>query len=217
VEPKKVYFAGDLFDHKHLTGNLLLKSALEKQAVEKDFPLEVILPQDLEQFFERSVDVRNNDILTLLLSDLAIFHFDGTDLDSGTVVEFILAKMLDIPSVIVRTDIRIAGDQAEGDPWNLMVSGFPRAEVVLGNALQLYKAAGITGMHSAMAADITSGLQKSLFCKTLFSNEQEILTIYNHALKMSGSGFIGYFSQNSPLTLQEIVHSKIEKGIYCVG
>ena len=52
-------------------------------------------------------------------------------LDSGTVVEFVYAKLLDIPAVILRTDFRGGGDQdTDGDAWNLMVSFYPRTRNV---------------------------------------------------------------------------------------
>jgi hypothetical protein len=40
------------------------------------------------------------------------------------VVEFMLAKFADIPSVLLRTDIRAGGDYRD-EPWNLMTSYFP--------------------------------------------------------------------------------------------
>ena len=46
--------------------------------------------------------------------DLALFNFDGTELDSGTVVEFILAKFLDVPSVIMRSDLRSSTEKELG-------------------------------------------------------------------------------------------------------
>ena len=74
-------------------------------------------------------------------SDLAVFNFDGTELDSGTVVEFMLAKFADIPSVLLRSDLRAAGDQGsvKKDPWNLMASFYPRTEVVRALSLVDYR------------------------------------------------------------------------------
>ena len=42
--------------------------------------------------------------------DCLIANLDGPDPDSGTVVEFCFAKMLDMPAVLLRTDFR---DEAE--------------------------------------------------------------------------------------------------------
>jgi len=129
------YFAGELFDAKHLMGNAYLAAEILKNSEGKFRP---ILPQDLEQRSLHPHDIRDEDILALLESDLALFHFDGSELDSGTVVEFMLAKYADIPSVIVRSDFRASGDQVE-HPWNLMVSFYPRTEVVIVDALRSYK------------------------------------------------------------------------------
>jgi len=43
----------------------------------------------------------------LLNCDLALFNFDGPELDLGTVVEFLFAKFADIPALILRMDFRI--------------------------------------------------------------------------------------------------------------
>lgn len=123
-----VYFAGDLFDHKHLTGNFLLASAIERTGAGRYV---CVLPQHLEQVTHRAAAIRNQDLKQVVSCDIALFNFDGTDLDSGTVVEFMMAKFLDIPSVVLRTDFRAAGDQQkDGDPWNLMCSFYPRTRIV---------------------------------------------------------------------------------------
>jgi nucleoside 2-deoxyribosyltransferase len=129
------YFAGELFDFKHLTGNVLLADAIEKLSAGR---YKTNLPQDLEQREVTPHHIRDQDILTLLESDLGVFNYDGPELDSGTVVEYLFAKFADIPSVLLRTDFRGGGDQ-EHFPWNLMTSFFPRTEVLLFDALSVYK------------------------------------------------------------------------------
>lgn len=134
-----VYFAGDLFDHKHLAGNELLAGAIDRRSGGR---YACVVPQNLEQSTDRMVDIRNQDLRQVMACDLGLFNFDGTDLDSGTVVEFMMAKMLDIPSVLLRSDFRASGDQErEGDDWNLMCSFFPRARKVQFNALTWYQEA----------------------------------------------------------------------------
>src|SRR5271157_2971424 len=64
----------------------------------------------------------------LVGSDLALFSFDGPDLDSGTVAEFMLAKFADIPSVILRSDRRGASDRSP--QWNPMANYFPRTIIL---------------------------------------------------------------------------------------
>ncbi len=100
----KVYFAGSLFNHKDIIGNALLASHINQHSEGR---YQCILPQDLEQTTGKSVDIRNQNLKQVIECDLAIFNFDGTELDSGTVVEFMLAKFLDIPSVIIRSDFRL--------------------------------------------------------------------------------------------------------------
>ena len=134
-----VYFAGDLFDHKHLAGNELLAGAVNRRSGGR---YACVVPQDLEQATKRMVDIRNQDLMQVMACDLGLFNFDGTDLDSGTVVEFMMAKMLDIPSVLLRSDFRASGDQErEGDDWNLMCSFYPRSRKVQFNAMAWYQEA----------------------------------------------------------------------------
>lgn len=139
---KTIYFAGELFDQKHLSGNALLAEAINQESKGRYLCL---LPQDLELSSDRAEEIRNQDLKQVLDCDLALFNFDGSELDSGTVVEFMYAKFLDKPAVIIRTDFRSGGDQEEGEPWNLMCSFYPRTESVLLNAMALY--------HQAMASD----------------------------------------------------------------
>lgn len=134
-----VYFAGDLFDAKDLVGNLLLAQAVEKYSGGR---YKINLPQDREcQVTQRSAQsIRDEDFRLLLASDIIVANFDGTDLDSGTVVEFCFAKMTDMPAVLLRTDFRSGGDASLPDnvPWNLMASHFPRTEVLHVNSMKLY-------------------------------------------------------------------------------
>ncbi len=137
---KKFYFAGELFSQKHLVGNALLAESIYRTSEHRYLP---ILPQDLEFRDVSPQAIRDQDLLGLVQCDLALFHFDGPELDSGTVVEFMFAKFADIPSVILRTDFREGGDQAgAGDPWNLMCSFFPRTEVVIASCLESCSRAG---------------------------------------------------------------------------
>ena len=91
-EPFSIYFAGDLFNHKDLIGNLLLSEAIEKNSSGRYI---CIVPQHLEQSSSRSIEIRNNDLYEIVKADLIFLNFDGTELDSGTVIEFLFAKALD--------------------------------------------------------------------------------------------------------------------------
>ena len=132
----RYFHAGELFSVKHLTGNLELARAISNESGGR---YTAVLPQDLEIGHSRTSAIRDADLLALLSADVALFNFDGPELDSGTVVEFIFAKFADIPAVLLRTDFRRGGDNHH-DPWNLMVSDWPRTEKVILNGMDLYHA-----------------------------------------------------------------------------
>ena len=138
-KPLTVYFAGDLFDSKDLGGNLLLAEAIERESAGR---YQIMLPQngECEKNCRTSQSIRDADFELLLKCDTIAANFDGPDLDSGTVVEFCFAKMVDMPAVLLRTDFRNGGDRSlpDGSPWNLMCSHYPRTEVRHINAMQLY-------------------------------------------------------------------------------
>ena len=131
------YFGGALFSNKDLLGNAVLAEAVFQRSKGR---YEAVLPQNLEQRDTSAHAIRDADINALLACDLMLAHYDGAELDSGTVVEFMISKFADMPAVIVRSDFRGGGDQAgAGDPWNLMSSFFPRTTNVVVDAMSLYK------------------------------------------------------------------------------
>ena len=142
-----VYFAGELFSSKHLVGNAALADAIAKAS---NMNFVCTLPQALEDRDLGAHDIRDQDFVTLISSDLAIFNFDGPELDSGTVAEFLFAKFADIPSLLLRTDFRRGGDQGD-DPWNLMISFYPRTKTLCLNSMELYKKALSLGMSPVQA------------------------------------------------------------------
>lgn len=143
-----VYFAGELFSAKHLVGNAYLAEAVHEKSHGKYL---CRLPQDFELRSHHPQLIRDKDLRSLLECDLAVFNFDGPELDSGTVVEFMFAKFADIPCVILRSDFRAAGDQGPGfDPWNLMASFYPRSVSVPVNAMALYKKAHAAAKRAAL-------------------------------------------------------------------
>src|SRR6516165_627337 len=132
-----VYFAGELFSVKHLVGNAALADAIARLSCSR---FVCILPQTLENRAMSAHEIRDQDIVALLNCDLAIFNFDGPELDSGTVAEFMFARFADIPSLLLRTDFRRGGDQGH-DPWNLMISFYPRTRSLCLNSMEIYKRA----------------------------------------------------------------------------
>ena len=210
-----IYFAGDLFNHKDLIGNLLLSEAIEKESSGRYL---CVVPQHLEQSTNRSIDIRNSDLSEIIKADLILLNFDGTELDSGTVVEFLFAKALDIPAVILRSDFRAAGDQERGDPWNLMCSGYPRTRTVSLNAMSWYQDAWNKGggtsailerLYGKLAKMINAELALVLKEPSLFDNEQMLSHVYEWALRFPGNGFKDLFSKEE---LTNLLISKQNKG-----
>ena len=151
-----VYIAGELFSLKHLIGNAWLAEAIYEKSHGR---FRGVLPQDFVELRGRSGRaIRDYNLRALVACDLALFNFDGTDLDSGTVIEFMFAKFADIPSVLLRTDIRNA-DHRE-DPWNLMASYFPRTSSVILPALFDYRGALQRGQRREHALHL-AGQQSS--------------------------------------------------------
>ncbi|RVX74833.1 hypothetical protein B0A52_01110 [Exophiala mesophila] len=143
------YHAGPLFTLAELHTNVLLSQAVSKLSSGKYTP---VLPQDLEQRDLTPHSIRDEDLRALLNCDLALITYDGTELDAGTVVEYMVAKVADIPTVILRTDFRVSGDQeGKGDSWNLMSSSWPRTFGITVNAMVEYKA----GLAKALEAGQT--------------------------------------------------------------
>ena len=170
----RIYHAGDLFDFKHLSGNRLLSDAVQK--VSHGF-YQTILPQDTEGNRLRNTSIRNGDLELVMSCHLALFNFDGTDLDSGTVVEFMITKMLDIPCVLLRTDFRNAGDQTvSSDPWNLMCSDYPRSLTVRIHAMNLYHQYvsgpdGLSAYLGEIATQVISGFDRVRTMPSLFQGD----------------------------------------------
>jgi len=214
-----VYFAGALFDHKELIGNAILGSYINELSGGK---YRCILPQDLEQSTDRAVVIRNQDLGQVLKCDLAIFNFDGLELDSGTVVEFLYAKALDIPSVIIRSDFRGSGDQGdEGDKWNLMASFYPRTRKLEFNAMDWYQSRISPPKDVQHLFNMADPLYKKI-AKTVIHELDTVIqdpplmridhgqafNIYNWALLFPGNGLDEIESD-----IRDIIASKKTKGL----
>ncbi|MGH7944490.1 MAG: nucleoside 2-deoxyribosyltransferase [Opitutaceae bacterium] len=159
-----VYLGGELFSLKHLIGNAWLAEAVYEKSHGR---FRCLLPQDFFALRGRGGRaIRDYNLRALIACDLALLNFDGSDLDSGTVVEFMYAKFADVPTVLLRTDIRNAGDHRD-QPWNLMASYFPRTASVILPSLFNYRgvlqqrqrrgvdhALHLAGQHSSAAAQL---------------------------------------------------------------
>ncbi len=204
-----IYFASELFDQKHLTGNFFLAKKIEDLSHKK---YRCILPQDMESIIRESIKIRNTDLDNLARADLALFNFDGPDLDSGTVVEFIIAKMLDIPCIIIRSDLRKGGDQEiTQDPWNLMCSGYPRSIKIEYNAIDMYKTHGMEAMHTNLAQLVLEAIEEVAKQPTIFVTKNELLTAYHLVIKACSAHLEDLLPETA---VEQIIAEKISKGIY---
>ena len=218
-EQYTVYFAGPLFDHKILQGNALLASHIEDVSEGR---YHCVLPQNLEQRGVSSREIRDQNLRALMECDLALFNFDGSDLDSGTVAEYMYAKTLDIPTVVLRTDFRHGGDQESGgNPWNIMVSFYPRTEVLHVDAMQRYTQALAEG---GSAQDVSARIQRRIATEVIrlldiVREESPILeggrtnaeNTYRWALQLAGGSLTSWATRTR--YVRGVVDRKIEQGM----
>jgi hypothetical protein len=214
-----VYFAGSLFNHKDLTGNALLAEHIEKCS---DNKYRCCLPQNAEQHKTTALDIRNQDTLKLIECDLGLFNFDGTELDAGVVVEFMIAKFLDIPAVILRSDFRTSGEkEIGGEDWNFMCSFYPRTRVVKFNAIQRYQEAigkrqalsdAVNLYYSEIAQLVIENLDSVRTEQPLLRGDQNRLeSLYQWAITFPGGGIDKLVSSTS--FVDQLLAAKIKKGI----
>lgn len=216
MDSLNIYFAGDLFDHKQLIGNALLAHYIERMSSNS---YRCLLPQDQEHPSNRLVSIRNHDIKSVIESDLGLFNFDGADLDSGTVVEFMIAKQLDIPVVIIRTDIRHAGDQAAGgDNWNLMCSNYPRTETLEINGMELYQQAAGENIHekietiySSLSSSIIQALDKVREIPPVGDSKALTENLYQWCTQYCGGGMEDLLED--PSWLEGVLNRKRRRGL----
>ena len=181
-------------------------------------------PQDSEQSTGRLVDIKNQDLTYVLSCDLAVFNFDGTELDSGTVVEFLYAKLLDVPSVVIRSDFRDGGDQdREGDRWNLMASFYPRTRKLEFNSMEWYQRERKASSDGDGVFDVADSLYRKIASLViaelnavieetplLSTENNKALDIYKWASSFPG---VSPNEMELPLNLESIVLSKKNKGL----
>ena len=189
----RYYFAGGLFNHKELIGNHLLAEAIFRCSGGK---WEALLPQKAEnQLRPDALEIRDNDFAMELQADAALFNFDGSELDSGTVAEFMAARFLDLPCVLFRTDFRSAGDQnADGEPWNLMLSGYPRTATLRYDCMSRYQALfrehatpqALQKYYDEMAEAVIEKLEKANSTPPVYRSEEERLAAREFFIRSCG-------------------------------
>ena len=214
--PFIIYWAGALFNHKELLGNQILANSVKNLSNGR---YDVRLPQDFQtEPSAKAVDIRNADLAELAHCDMVVANFDGAELDSGTVVEFCIAKALDMPTVLLRTDFRNVGD-ADGIPWNLMCAGWPRTEILWINSLADYQRHAVTtanDLQSAMgnwyndlACRIIQSLDKAR-ATTPWLSADIALEHFHRTIQSVGGGLDAILTDE---TLATIVERKRQKGL----
>jgi len=215
-KPFTVYLAGDLWTHKDLIGNALLGEYIKKVSRGR---YECVLPQDLEEPVHRTVDIRNLDLKHVMICDMAIFNFDGSNLDAGTVVEFMYAKMLDVPCLILRTDFRSAGEGGQDqDPWNLMATHWPRTQVLKLHGMVDYQTSKVAknlgktilNLYRKMASQIIEGLDRARMEQPLVTDPARLRTLYDWAVQCPGAGYADLFSESE---VNGLLSRKVAKGL----
>ena len=202
LQAKKAYWAGDLFNLKDLIGNRMLADAFERQAAGR---WKAVLPQESGVNGMRSESIRDSDLEMLFSSDAVVANFDGTDLDSGTVVEFCFAKFLDLPAVLLRTDFRNNNDAATcPDPWNLMCSGFPRTEAVLYNAMKESAHLDFASMTESLAARIVHALDRCTAMPPVEKTREDAFFAFRHTVRAAGGTMPDKFPD-------ELIRALVEK------
>lgn len=219
--PYTIYFAGHLFDHKDLAGNALLASHIDNISQGR---YRCVLPQDLVQTGTTPMRIRDQDLRAVMECDLALFNFDGSELGSGAVVEYIYAKMLDIPTVILRTDFRHGGDQRPGgDPWNLMVSFYPRTRIRHLDGMQWYQdaldeggdASEVSARYQRRIAEVVIELLDEVRndAPILEGGREGAERTYRWALLLAGGGLEGLMTEYESIddAVRRVVSRKFEK------
>ena len=214
-----IYFGGSLFNHKDLTGNALLAEYIEKCSENR---YRCCLPQNVEQHQTTALAIRNQDLVKVIECDMGLFNFDGTELDAGVVVEYMLAKFLDIPTVILRSDFRTCGEkEIGGEDWNFMCSFYPRSRVVQLNAIQSYQDALersqnleqiLDTYYSGIANLIIESLDAVRTERPLIEGDRgRIKALYEWALKFPGGDIEKLVADHA--FIDQIVANKIRKGL----
>jgi hypothetical protein len=132
-----IYPGAPLFDLADRQINLLLLEHVLKQLGSEQYRLN--LPQ---LFFDESTDaggsfnrfgtmhVKEVHLLKLCTSTLSLMRHDGSETDCGVAWEQAWAEMLCIPSVLIRSDFRLAGEGHGKFQVNLMLAAGPETSLV---------------------------------------------------------------------------------------
>jgi nucleoside 2-deoxyribosyltransferase len=230
--PLSVYAAGGMFTQHELSTNVYIKEAVWKLSRGR---FQLLLPQSKElresEMSDLAMFIRNADLYQVTKADMLIARFDGLELDTGTVIEFIWAKILGKPAVILRCDSRRSSSADLDEPYNLMVKNWPRTVEVQINSLMQYIRSfaekrvegieqnsfqGIIDVElniirkgvGEIARKIIEGLEEALLLKSPYPFELKE-TIYKTLRHSPAGGFDKMLSESE---LEKIIHRLRENG-----
>ncbi len=160
--PYMIYSAGGLFTQDELATNVLIKEAVWRLS---NGQFQLFLPQsrELQELNKPDVEtyIRNTDLLEVVKADIILVRFDGLELDSGTVVEFAMAKYLGKPTVILRSDFRRVSFGGLCEPYNLMVKNWPRTVEIQLNSFEIWADLFTAECRGIGGNDTLQGLMKA--------------------------------------------------------
>jgi nucleoside 2-deoxyribosyltransferase len=188
VGPYTVYSAGGLFTQDELATNVLIKEAVWRLSKGK---FQLFLPQsrELRELDRPDVEayLRNVDLLEVVNADIILARFDGLELDSGTVVEFAMAKCLGKPTVILRCDFRRLSNTGWSEPYNLMVKSWPRSVDVHLNSYIIWASLFAEERQALGDSDTFQATMKAelgTFQKSVDEIAQQVITGLEVVIKM---------------------------------
>lgn len=136
-----IYLAGSLFTSAEQQWNSSLANNLRAHRYD------VLLPQEFCEDLESPRMIATACLTQLRLSSIIVVNCDGSDMDSGTAMEFGYAIAINKTSIAYRTDFRRAGDCDKN--VNLMVA--EKADVFIHHPL---------GSYSEIARSIMGALER---------------------------------------------------------
>jgi nucleoside 2-deoxyribosyltransferase len=186
--PYTIYSAGGLFTQDELATNVMIKEAVWRLSNGK---FQIFLPQsrEIQELDQPNIEafIRNTDLLEVVKADILLARFDGLQLDSGTVVEYMLAKFLGKPTVILRSDFRSAFSLPECGPYNLMVKNWPRTVDIHLHSYQIWAELFAEERQGPGDSESLQGLMKAelgTLQKSVDEVAQQVITALETVIKM---------------------------------
>jgi nucleoside 2-deoxyribosyltransferase len=186
--PYTIYSAGGLFTQDELATNVMLKEAVWRLSHGK---FQIFLPQsrEIRELDQPNIEayIRNTDLLEVVKADILLARFDGLQLDSGTVVEYMLAKFLGKPTVILRSDFRSAFSLPECGPYNLMVKNWSRTVDIHLHSYQIWAELFAEERQDPDASEPVLGLMKAelgTLQKSVDEVAKKVITALEAVIKM---------------------------------